>query len=69
MTRCVFTNTGPTQCVNDATTLVHHRYGQGWYCDRHADWVLNRWRNEPAWMPKMVPLGKRGAPIGRRPVR
>ena len=69
MSRCVFVETGPFRCAEEATTLVEHRYGKGWYCDAHADWVSVKWTPERTDIPDLVVLTKRSSLVGmsRRP--
>ena len=66
MERCSFLMTGPVRCPEEATSRVEHRYGKGWYCDLHADWVLNKWRPAPDHIPDLVVLERRtGVPVRR----
>jgi len=66
MKRCSFIDNGPVRCKDEATSLVHHRYGMGWYCESHADWVQNSWRPEPDEVPTMVPLQRRTSAASAR---
>lgn len=68
MTRCSFLETGPVRCSEPATQRVSHRYGQGWYCDHHADWVLNKWRPAPDQVPDLVVIEHRRGPVAGRPM-
>lgn len=69
MGRCVFILNGPLRCSEDATTLAEHRYGRGWYCDTHAEWVSVKWAPERTDVPDLVVLTKRSSMAGmsRRP--